>query len=227
LLKSDVECGNGFYGRVVRSFARLTAPLRNRITQTITPNVWSKGTQDYISGVPRPSTKYAKRVFGSAEIAVAEIGVAEGINAESILEMLNVKKMFLVDPYEPYFTDARIGDGVTPRGIETKFVDINAKVLVAERLARFKSKIEFVPLYSTEAVHVIPKVDFAYIDANHDFPHVTEDIENYWPKIKPGGILSGHDFEQNYPGVTKAVVNFAVHNDLQLFTEHVDWWFKK
>lgn len=206
----------------------LTAPLRYRIVKTITPNVWKQGTRDYYSGVPRPSTEYAKRVFGSSEVVVAEIGVAEGINAESILEMLNVKKKnFLIDPYEPYFTDARIRDGITPRGIETKFTDMNAKALVVERLARFKSKLQFVPMRSSDAVDLVPQLDFAYIDANHDYPHVTQDIENYWPKIKPNGILSGHDFEQNYPSVIKAVVNFAVHNDLQLFTEHVDWWFKK
>lgn len=37
-------------------------------------------------------------------------------------------------------------------------------------------------------------LDFVYIDANHDFLHVTEDIQYWLRKVKPGGILSGHDY---------------------------------
>lgn len=49
-------------------------------------------------------------------------------------------------------------------------------------------------------------VDFAYIDASHDYEFVKKDIIHWLPKIKNGGILAGHDYgENNYPGVKKAV----------------------
>lgn len=37
-------------------------------------------------------------------------------------------------------------------------------------------------------------LDFVYIDANHKYEYVKEDIELWWPKLKSGGMLSGHDY---------------------------------
>jgi hypothetical protein len=37
-------------------------------------------------------------------------------------------------------------------------------------------------------------IDFAYIDANHSYDFVREDIELWYPKIKTGGYLWGHDY---------------------------------
>ncbi len=39
-----------------------------------------------------------------------------------------------------------------------------------------------------------PAFDFIYLDARHDYCAVAEDIKCYWPKVRPGGILAGHDF---------------------------------
>jgi hypothetical protein len=37
-------------------------------------------------------------------------------------------------------------------------------------------------------------LDFAYIDANHAYDFVVQDIKLWYPKIKPGGYLLGHDY---------------------------------
>lgn len=47
--------------------------------------------------------------------------------------------------------------------------------------------------------------DLVYIDAAHDFDSVNEDIKQYLPKIKPGGIIAGHDYHHVWPGVQEAV----------------------
>lgn len=46
-------------------------------------------------------------------------------------------------------------------------------------------------------------LDLVFIDANHEAPFVNEDIKLYAPKVKDGGIISGHDFV--HPPVRKAV----------------------
>lgn len=47
---------------------------------------------------------------------------------------------------------------------------------------------------------------FVFIDADHSFDGVKEDIAAWWPKVKPGGVLAGHDYsEADWPGVVKAV----------------------
>jgi hypothetical protein len=38
------------------------------------------------------------------------------------------------------------------------------------------------------------ELDFVYIDANHDYKHVLEDITGWTKKVKPGGIVAGDDY---------------------------------
>jgi hypothetical protein len=40
-------------------------------------------------------------------------------------------------------------------------------------------------------------LDFVYIDANHTYEGVKEDIKYWYPKVKPGGLLLGHDYLPN------------------------------
>ena len=37
--------------------------------------------------------------------------------------------------------------------------------------------------------------DFVFLDASHNYTAVKRDIEQWYKKVKPGGILAGHDFE--------------------------------
>lgn len=48
-------------------------------------------------------------------------------------------------------------------------------------------------------------VDLIFIDALHDYEHVKQDIALWWPKVRVGGILAGHDFNHKWPGVERAV----------------------
>lgn len=48
-------------------------------------------------------------------------------------------------------------------------------------------------------------VDFAFIDACHEYEFVKRDIETMLPKMKKGGIISGHDMNWQHPGVVQAV----------------------
>jgi hypothetical protein len=50
-------------------------------------------------------------------------------------------------------------------------------------------------------------VDFVFIDADHTYEGVLEDIKAWLPKIKKGGWIGGHDYGNlpRFPGVKKAV----------------------
>jgi len=56
-------------------------------------------------------------------------------------------------------------------------------------------------------------LDFVYIDANHDFPNFTFDLHNWLKKIKPGGIMAGHDFAyfsyRKFNHVKRALIAYA------------------
>jgi hypothetical protein len=47
-------------------------------------------------------------------------------------------------------------------------------------------------------------VDVIFIDAGHSYDSVIQDIKSWLPKIKDGGIMSGHDYN-SWSGVNKAV----------------------
>jgi hypothetical protein len=48
-------------------------------------------------------------------------------------------------------------------------------------------------------------LDFVFIDAAHDYESVKNDIQAWKPKVKRGGILAGHDYHSEWPGVVQAV----------------------
>jgi hypothetical protein len=49
-------------------------------------------------------------------------------------------------------------------------------------------------------------LDFVFIDADHSGEAVGRDIDAWRPKVRPGGILAGHDFTTYFPGLCDAVV---------------------
>ena len=140
----------------------------------------------------------------------AEIGVFKGTHAISILENLPVKKLFLVDPYLPYFEGGVL---VNP---------ISARKVALQLLRNFGHFVTWV-----DDVNLPNDLDFVYIDGNHDYKFVKKDLNLYYDKVREKGVLGGHDFSNQFPGVIKAVSEFAVTRDLNLFIEQPDWWVVK
>lgn len=70
--------------------------------------------------------------------------------------------------------------------------------------------------------------DFVFIDADHGYEAVKDDIRAWYPKLKEGGLLSGHDFDHpDYPffGVKQAVEEFAHETGLTLELGSNYTWF--
>jgi len=146
----------------------------------------------------------------------AEIGTQRGINAKNILQNFDMKKFYLIDPYLKY-------DGYTENLIE------DAYAIAKNNLQQYDDKIEFILKKSEEAVSYLPNnLDFVYIDGNHDYEYVRKDIELYYQKVVIDGYIGGHDFNMTYPGVVKAVKEFAKKNDItNRWYHHNDWMFVK
>ena len=70
-------------------------------------------------------------------------------------------------------------------------------------------------------------LDFVFIDGSHKYPDVLLDIESWAPKVKPGGMLAGHDFD--HEGVERAVREYHDHGAHQIPFEVADtcWWLKR
>jgi hypothetical protein len=51
-------------------------------------------------------------------------------------------------------------------------------------------------------------LDFCYVDAGHTYDCVTQDLEAWWPKIRPGCYFGGDDYTKGWPEVCRAVNDF-------------------
>lgn len=65
-----------------------------------------------------------------------------------------------------------------------------------ENIKGFEERAIMIRASSVHAAKIFEDdfLDFVYIDANHAYEHVVEDIATWLPKVKPGGYLCGHDY---------------------------------
>lgn len=180
----------------------------------------------------RPSMECVKKIYGMKELIGAEIGVAGGVNAYDILNNLNIKKMYLIDPYIFWKKPERFYDINNLAQAEVEIVLKNMKDLIEPK---FKDKIVIIREMSNNAIiNIKEELDFVYIDGNHIYKFVLEDIKNYYPKVKVGGIIGGHDF--HLPEVRTAVLEFCNQIKVNVKKDYtnqeddknvMDWWFIK
>ncbi len=160
------------------------------------------------------------------EGAVAEIGVHEGRFAARILEIASPRVLHLIDPWkhetDPTYRDAWYG-GQTGGQEE---MDARHR-RVCERFAReiASGRVQVHRSTSREAAERIPdgSLDWVYIDGNHLYEFVRDDLEHFLPKVRRGGCVAGDDYGVEgwwENGVQRAVDEFAeAHPELDLNVE--------
>jgi predicted O-methyltransferase YrrM len=87
----------------------------------------------------------------------------------------------------------------------------NGPILVANvRACGLADIVEVILEKSTEAAGRFAdgSLDFCFIDADHAYSSVLGDLRAWAPKLKPGGLLAGHDYSIEWPGVVRAVEEF-------------------
>ena len=173
---------------------------------------------------PRPFERLA--VSGSDLVGV-EIGVYKGEHSLSLLSNLSIKRLYLVDCYEMYEAYA---EGHRHYGVDQAPLSV-AEIEAKERLKSYDKNIVWIKDFSGNAISKIKeKLDFVYIDGNHEESFVADDIRNYIGAVKKGGVIGGHDFyngfQREHDGVIEAVTKYAVQHDLRLQVELPDWWIR-
>lgn len=118
---------------------------------------------------------------------VVEVGVLVGLFSELILEKLRPRELHLVDPW--------LNDGTDPGSKPW----LNLEAQYQSVLRRFCKRKDVVKVHRIKSVEASLKfadgsLDFVYIDGNHVYEYVLLDCLLWWPKVKPGGFLAGHDY---------------------------------
>lgn len=139
-------------------------------------------------------------------IVGCEVGVWKAENLCQILESCsNISKMYAIDQYKPYQDWCGYIDESWINGIKQKAQE-NLKSIEQS------TKVLFLELSSVDAVENISDggLDFIFIDGDHSYEKAYEDFCNYYPKVKSGGLFSGHDYSLD--GVNKALRQFLSEN---------------
>jgi len=184
-------------------------------------------------------------LVNKSNLVGVEIGVGTGINALNILENLDIKKLYLIDPYVDFFnvsTELTIIQEGVPKSkykldrIDARSIHVDVdsnslcKEVAIETVKKYNDKIVWIYDVSLSAVNKIKdnELDFVYIDGNHRYEYVKEDIILYKDKVKKGGLVSGHDFDRDY--VEKAVreiVKEDIYYGKSDNRANLDWWYIK
>lgn len=112
----------------------------------------------------------------------AEIGVLRGDYSRVICENNPEAKLYCVDEWKAYRNHPHQEE------LDAAFAE------TVEKLEGFD--VTYLRMTSMEAIEKIPNdsLDFVYIDANHEWNHIAQDLYWWSRKVKPGGIVSGHDY---------------------------------
>jgi len=79
--------------------------------------------------------------------------------------------------------------------------------IAVDALSRFGSRVSIIRLKSVEALGMFDdnSVGLVYVDGLHDYDSVAFDTFEWFRKVSAGGIIAGHDYRYDYPGVVNAV----------------------
>ena len=150
----------------------------------------------------------------------AEIGVYRGDHAEKIIHYLNLKKIYLVDPWKEY--NSVIGDNQKIQDERYEFV---------KKRFQNNTKVEIIRKSSVDASKQFPDnyFDFIYLDGDHSYEAVKMDLNHWHPKLKKYGVMCGDDFGHiSGRGVIEAVQEFSFQKKLIIQTVgDTQFWYVK
>ena len=174
-----------------------------------------------ITSSPLYWDKYGKEL---KHLTGVEIGVDEGKNAISILKNLNITKLYLVDPWIEYYEKSSNKLLRSQKVQDEKFKKV-------EKLFSDNSKVELIRKKSIEASKDFSdaSLDFVYIDGDHSYESVKQDLNSWYPKLKKFGVMCGDDYAHiTGRGVVEAVNEFAFEKKLIVITgKRGQFWFVK
>lgn len=154
------------------------------------------------------------KLFKEHQVKVAvELGVREGYFSYYLLKQSPISILYSVDNWKDSWQ--------------------NGKLEAYKSLGHFGGRSKILEMRTTEASKLLKETkvvpDFVYIDANHRYTAVKQDIAEWYDLLRPGGILAGHDYIEG-EGVVPAVDEFikATGLTLNLTDDHMkSWWVVK
>jgi hypothetical protein len=177
-------------------------------------DIWSKDSN--VSGIDRHRILNFFNLKGDNLIGI-EIGVHEGRYARVILENTDLH-LIMLDSWRHIYDETYRYDGANSETIaHLKLLEVMLKEMTPVHEGRFTVIREL----SEIACNFFKDdfFDFIYLDANHSEEFVFNELNRWWPKLKVGGVMAGHDYLNLEPifGVKTAVDRFFYDKGIEFF----------
>ena len=137
----------------------------------------------------------------------AEVGVWRGDLSKKILEK-KPSELFLIDPW--IHQEAKWVKWAKGEKAKEAYIHVKSLFETNDTVKIFKKK-------SLEFEQKINYFDWVYIDADHSYESVKNDLRHWFPQVKKGGFLCGDDYEwesEYTEGPKRAVDEFVIKNNL-------------
>ncbi len=160
-----------------------------------------------------------------------EVGVKKGEFSEVLLSKWWGRHLISVDPWRSAPADEYVDLANVEQDEHDRY-----HAETRARLSRFGERSSVWRMTGEEATARVPHhcLDFVYLDARHDHDSLSEDLLHWYEKVRPGGLLAGHDYiDGHFPtgdfGVQSAVDEFFGARGLPVHATRADapWrtWF--
>lgn len=138
----------------------------------------------------------------------ALIGVAGGADSEDLLANSDIPMLYMVDRWKSVDIP---GDSSYPQEWHDQNLQLTMKT-IAPYEGRYK-------ICQGESVDIAQTIDdnslsLVYIDGDHSYHGVTADLNAWYRKVQPGGIVAGHDLLNSGYGVKQALEDFLTQQGM-------------
>lgn len=138
-----------------------------------------------------------------------ELGVAAGDFSREILRNSSVTRLWSIDRWSDHHGLAEYKAAAEILAAHGHGWCVPLRMTFAEAI----------PLFEDESL------DFCYVDGYaRGGQENGQTLADWWPKLKPGGTFSGHDYSSCWPQTVKAVDAFAAQHGLMIYTTGADTW---
>lgn len=160
--------------------------------------VWNQSTGEQVTGIIELISYIHERIDDKIWL---EIGSNIGESTLIISSFPHINKLYCIDPFYE----------------EEQYIQFK------QRIKHKLSKIEIIRKKSEEIYSSFTdKIDVIYIDGNHSYESVKNDLEFSYNIVRRNGFICGHDYSKAFDGVVHAVNEFIIKHNLKISHNFLD-----
>jgi predicted O-methyltransferase YrrM len=142
---------------------------------------------------------------------IVEIGSYCGASGKIIAQSFPDATVHCVDPWKQYTEDCSTYD------LDRQALELQESESIFDEIAASQTNMMKHRTSSADFAPFMESADFVYIDGNHQYSSVIADLHTWYPRIKLGGAICGHDY--SWPSIQSALKSFFNMNPDAIFCD--------